>query len=73
MHRAAEDSVTGAGELPAVVEPAGQRARRRGNGERSGSGIGLTIARDLLVANGGRIEIERTGREGTTFLVTLPD
>jgi signal transduction histidine kinase len=48
------------------------RARRRGNAERSGSGIGLTIARDLLAANGGRIEIERTGPEGTTFLVTLP-
>jgi two-component system sensor histidine kinase BaeS len=48
------------------------RARRRGNAERSGSGIGLTIARDLLAANGGRIEIERSGSEGTTFLVTLP-
>ena len=28
---------------------------------RTGSGLGLTIARELLAANGGRIEVERTG------------
>ncbi len=45
----------------------------RGAGEpRSGSGIGLTIARELLAANSGRIGVERTGREGTTFLIALP-
>jgi two-component system OmpR family sensor kinase len=38
----------------------------------SGSGIGLTIARELLAANGGAIEVERTGPSGTTFLVRLP-
>ena len=45
----------------------------RGAGEpRSGSGIGLTIARELLTANGGSIDVERTGPDGTTFAVTLP-
>ncbi len=45
----------------------------RGAGEpRSGSGIGLTIARELLAANGGRISVERTGPDGTTFLIGLP-
>jgi signal transduction histidine kinase len=45
----------------------------RGAGEpRSGSGIGLTIARELLAANGGRIAVERTGPEGTAFAITLP-
>jgi len=45
----------------------------RGAGEpRSGSGIGLTIARELLAANGGRIAVERTGPDGTTFAITLP-
>ena len=45
----------------------------RGAGEpRSGSGIGLTIARELLAANGGRISVERTGPDGTTFLIALP-
>jgi signal transduction histidine kinase len=45
----------------------------RGAGEpRSGSGIGLTIARELLAANGGRIAVEHTGPDGTTFLIALP-
>jgi signal transduction histidine kinase len=38
----------------------------------SGSGIGLTIARELLAAHGGSIEVEHTGPSGTTFLVRLP-
>ena len=42
------------------------------DGERRGSGIGLTIARELLAANGGRISVERTGPAGTTFLLELP-
>ncbi len=41
------------------------------SGQRQGSGIGLTIARELLGANGGRISVERTGPDGTTFLVEL--
>ena len=39
---------------------------------RRGSGIGLTIARELLAANGGRIGVERTDPGGTTFLIELP-
>lgn len=42
------------------------------SGDRRGSGIGLTIARELLAANGGRISVERTGPAGTTFLLELP-
>jgi signal transduction histidine kinase len=38
----------------------------------AGSGIGLTIARELLTANGGAISVEATGPTGTTFLVQLP-
>ncbi len=37
-----------------------------------GAGIGLTIARELLAANGGRIGVESTGPGGTTFLIVLP-
>jgi two-component system sensor histidine kinase BaeS len=40
--------------------------------ERTGHGLGLTIARELLVANGGSIEVESTGPSGTTFRITLP-
>jgi two-component system sensor histidine kinase BaeS len=47
-------------------------ASRRAAGGDGGSGIGLTIARELLTANGGGIEVERTGPDGTTFLMTLP-
>lgn len=38
----------------------------------TGSGIGLTVARELIVANGGTIEVESTGPEGTTFRIELP-
>jgi two-component system sensor histidine kinase BaeS len=48
------------------------RAVDPASGRPSGSGIGLTIARELLVANGGRIAVERTGPEGTTFVIGLP-
>jgi two-component system, OmpR family, sensor histidine kinase BaeS len=40
-------------------------------GRRTGSGLGLTIARELLAANGGRIEVEATGPTGTTFRIDL--
>lgn len=45
---------------------------RQGGTPRAGSGIGLTIARELLAANGGSVEVERTGPGGTTFLIGLP-
>lgn len=50
------------------------RARRReaDGGSPSGSGIGLTIARELLRANGGEVWVERTGPGGTTFAIRLP-
>ncbi len=41
-------------------------------GSRPGSGIGLTVARELIGANGGSIEVERTGPTGTTLLLTVP-
>jgi two-component system sensor histidine kinase BaeS len=42
-----------------------------GTDRRSGSGIGLTIARELLVVNGGHIEVEQSDRAGTTFVIGL--
>ena len=41
-------------------------------GRPTGLGLGLTIARELLMANGGRIAVERTGLDGTSFVVELP-
>jgi two-component system sensor histidine kinase BaeS len=38
----------------------------------TGSGLGLSIARYLVAAHGGTLEVEVTGSAGTTFLATLP-
>jgi two-component system, OmpR family, sensor histidine kinase KdpD len=38
----------------------------------AGSGLGLAIARGFVVANGGRISVESTSGQGTTFVVELP-
>ena len=60
-------------DLPHVFERFYRADQARGAGEpRSGSGIGLTIARELLAANGGRIGVEQTGPGGTTFAISLP-
>lgn len=61
-------------DLPHIFERfyRADRARSRAEDTRAGSGIGLTIARDLLAANHGSIAVETTGPDGTTFLVTLP-
>lgn len=37
-----------------------------------GIGLGLSISRKLVEANGGRIEVESRSVDGATFTVTLP-
>ncbi|HET8579623.1 MAG TPA: HAMP domain-containing sensor histidine kinase, partial [Nitrospiraceae bacterium] len=37
-----------------------------------GSGLGLTIARNLITLHGGKIAAESTIGEGTTIRITLP-
>ena len=63
-----------ADDLPHVFERfyRGDRARGRPGGRPGGTGIGLTVARDLVEANGGRLEIEATSASGTSVLVALP-
>jgi signal transduction histidine kinase len=60
-------------DLPHVFERfyRADRSRQAGTSQ-GGSGIGLTIARELLAANGGSVDVERTGSEGTTFVIGLP-
>ena len=48
------------------------RATDPATGRPTGLGLGLTIARELLSASGGRIAVERTGPDGTTFVLEVP-
>lgn len=57
-------------DLPHVFERFYRADASRSPG--SGHGIGLTVARELVAANGGRIEVESTGLAGTTFRIELP-
>ncbi len=42
-------------------------------GRSGGTGLGLVIARDLVMSHGGEFGLVRTGPEGTVFRVTLPE
>ena len=48
------------------------RAPNARNVEREGTGLGLTIARDLILRFGGSIQVERLQGAGSRFTVTLP-
>jgi two-component system sensor histidine kinase/response regulator len=56
--------------LPLIFEEFRQVHERRG--EKQGSGLGLSIARRLIEAHGGRIWVESTPGKGSTFTFTLP-
>ncbi|MBV7380577.1 sensor histidine kinase [Maritimibacter dapengensis] len=42
------------------------------SGRKNGSGLGLAIAAELVKNHGGRLELDRTGPEGTVFAIHLP-
>ena len=44
----------------------------KGSARAGGTGLGLSIARELTVAHGGRLFLDRTGNNGTRFIVELP-
>ncbi|MFN8568770.1 MAG: ATP-binding protein [Kouleothrix sp.] len=56
--------------LPLIFEEFRQVSSR--HGEKQGSGLGLSIARKLVEAHGGKIWVESTPGEGSTFTFTLP-
>jgi signal transduction histidine kinase len=44
----------------------------RGSARKGGTGLGLVIARDVMRAHGGELELLATGDDGTTFRLTFP-
>lgn len=44
----------------------------QGGARKGGSGLGLAIAAELVRGHGGSLTLERTGEEGTVFLIALP-
>jgi signal transduction histidine kinase len=73
LHISVTDS--GAGippeELPHLFERFFQ-ARNQEHAKAGGTGIGLSLTRELVKAMGGEISVESTVGVGTTFLVKLP-
>ena len=55
-------------ELERIFEPF---YRGRNDGEHSGAGLGLSIARGFIEANGGRLIAESLPGQGTTFVIEL--
>lgn len=58
-------------DLPCVFERF-YRADKSRSRDKGGSGIGLTIAKCYVESLGGRIEVESTVNEGTTFTIMMP-
>ncbi len=75
---AAEDDacwmITVADTGPGLPEKAKENLFRafQGGARKGGSGLGLAISAELVRGHGGRLELQGTGEDGTTFLIVLP-
>lgn len=54
-----------------VFEPF-YRGRAAHDAQTPGSGLGLSVVRQVVAAHGGRVDVSSTPGEGSTFTVTLP-
>jgi PAS domain S-box-containing protein len=73
VHVAVADTGIGipASEIPRLFEPF-HRVRSPLAHETGGTGLGLTITKQLVELHGGRIWVESVERQGTTFHVLIP-
>ncbi len=58
--------------LKHIFEPLVRQPHQTGDRNTSGLGLGLYIAREVIAAHGGTIEVTSTEKAGTTFTVQLP-
>ena len=58
--------------LPVIFEPFRRGPRRRDSSHARGLGLGLYIAKEIVTAHGGEIEVRSTVEDGTTFTVRVP-
>ena len=59
-------------DLPSIFDRFWRGDPARSRAEGAGEGLGLAIARQLVLAHGGRIEVESQLGRGATFLIQLP-
>jgi signal transduction histidine kinase len=57
--------------LPSIFSPF-RRGKVQGKSQTESLGLGLFIAREIVLAHGGEIEVESTETTGTTFTARLP-
>jgi len=61
-----------AADLPFIFDRFWRADRARTHGGGASSGLGLSIANQLIKAHGGKIEVASQVGQGTTFTITLP-
>jgi signal transduction histidine kinase len=63
---------TGPGISPEALERIFDRFWQAGRGDRRGAGLGLSIAKGLIEAHGGKIQVRSEPGQGSTFFFTVP-